>query len=481
MSVRKLKATHVVAIITALVVTAGIGVVLLRPDADDSAMVRATFADASPLVEGNLVKVDGVKVGLIEEISVRDGKALVEMEVEESALPLHADAKAKIRAKSLLGERYIDLDRGTRDAPVQDSPVTIDENNVSTNTDIQDVLNTLDDPTAAALSALVVTLGEGTDGQGKNIQNTLKSLAPAMHDTEKLGSILASQNETLASLVEQLTPVAQSVTTEHGAQLDRLVGSTEKSLSAVVDERVALDEALGRLPQTLRTARRTLRELGGVSKKTAGTLKSIRPLTDNLPEVTGELKRFAESADPALASLPGVLKHAEQLVDQARPLVRELGPGIKSLRTVSADGRHLVDKIQPHLSVVLDVAKFWALSTNGMDGLGNYFRGVLAIQPKALLQIPGLSAPNSGEDPTSGEKKRMPGPLGLDPELVPDVGLEDLGKKIDPQDKDKQQNPEKSSNKSAEKSGDRANRDSATGLSPSQEQSLLNMLLGGQG
>lgn len=413
---------------------------------EDKPRLTAVFADASPLVAGNLVKVDGVPVGEISDIRVDKGKAVVEMELERAALPVHRDATAKVRAMSLLGERYLELDTGSSGRPAMDMPGTIPLKRTSRSVGVDDLLNTLDDPTSASLAALVTTLGEGTAGQGKNIDAALKALEPAVSDTAKLGAVLDEQNDVLAALVDKATPVAKALASGRGDRLDRLVGSTTKMLTALAQQRAELDATIKRLPATLRKAQRTLAVVSGVSKATRGTLRDIRPVTDNLPEISAELRAFADSADPAVASLPAVLRRAEKLLDQAGPVIRDLGPGGKALRSVSASGDRILGKLQPRLTMVLDFVRGWALSTNGGDGISNYFRGVVPTTPQSLLQAPGVSLPGAGQ---GGKRPRTPLP-GADggglPDLPPLLG------------------------------GDS---ESATGLSDQQERSLLGQLLGG--
>lgn len=424
---------------------------------EEKAVVTAIFADASPLVSGNLVKMDGVQVGLIESIELRDRRAVVRMELDRTALPLHEDASVEIRALSLLGERYVELNRGSDSAPVADLPTTIPEERTKRAVELQDILDTLDDPTSTALAALVTTLGEGTAGQGKSIDATLKALAPAMTDGARLGDVLDEQNAVLASLIDKLKPVTEALADGHGRELDQLVGSTTATLTDVASERVALDAALRRLPGTLQKAQQTLAEVTGAGTAAAETLHHIRPVTANLSDITAELRHFVDNADPALASLPPVLRHAESLIAQATPLVRDLRPGAATLPEIGSSADRLVGELTPNLTVVLDFMKYWALSTNGEDGLGNYFRGVVADTPQSLLQIPGLSLPGAQpQDPPSARqgpaRERQAGPALPLPAEAP-------------------------SREHAAPTGDQG--DSVTGLSRQQEQSLLGQLLGG--
>lgn len=422
---------------------------------DDTTRIRTTFDDVSPLVVDSYVKVDGVELGRVSAIKLRNGKADVELEIDKTALPIHDDATLTIRAKSILGERYIDLDRGSADAPVMKLPGRIPANRTSKSTDLQDVLNTLDDPTSTATAALLTTLGEGTAGQGKNIDNALKAVAPALNGAVELSAILDEQNDVLLSLIDKVTPVAKAVATDDGKQADRLVASAENALAALTSQRQALDASLQRLPGTLATARTSLREIAGVSTETAATLKGLRPVTDKLPEIAGELQTFSDSADPALSSLQPVLDKAQALIDEAQPLVRDLKPGVAGLKKVSAGARPIVEDLEPRLDVVLEFAKNWALATSEGDGLGQYFKGVVPTTPQALLNIPGLHLPQhldeTGE-PISG--------AGGSADLLADI-------------------TSKLGGPAAGSSATSPDPQSATGLDAEQEESMLNQLLGG--
>lgn len=461
--------------VACVALTAALAALYVARADSSSTTLRATFSDVSPLVAGNFVKVDGVQVGTISSIELRNGMADVVLELDPAALPIHQDASLTIRTKSLLGERYIDLDRGTDSQPVMDLPGRIPSSRTSKSTDVQDVLNTLDDPTSTAAAALLVTLGEGTAGRGRDIDTALKAVAPVFDGATKLSEILDAQNAALLDLLDTVTPIAQAVATDDGQQAERLVDSAENALAALAEERAALDESLERLPGTLKTARTSLKELSELSTETTSTLKALRPVTDELPEVTDELREFSESADPALRSLGPVLDRAQALIDEARPLVRDLQPGMRGLRTVSAGARPVVEELEPRLEVVLDFAKWWALATSDGDGIGQYFKGVVPTTPQSLLNAPGIHLPTGVASATNS--KATPDSAGAiggvdsADALLKDAtsGLTSgITKSVTP----------KTSTNPVESVTERDN-DSATGLDQKQEKNLLQQILGG--
>lgn len=75
-----------------------------------------TFDNAIGLVKDNPVTVAGVAVGSVSDIEVSpDQKAWVHVQLDPK-VKLYADASAAIRAKSLLGEKYVALSPGTPSA-----------------------------------------------------------------------------------------------------------------------------------------------------------------------------------------------------------------------------------------------------------------------------------------------------------------------------------------------------------------------------
>jgi len=76
---------------------------------------RAQFSDVAGLVEGDEVRIAGVRVGQVTGIGLSQDKekpvAVVELQVEKD-VPLPAAVQATIRYRNLVGQRYISLTEG---------------------------------------------------------------------------------------------------------------------------------------------------------------------------------------------------------------------------------------------------------------------------------------------------------------------------------------------------------------------------------
>ncbi len=465
----KVKAIAVVATVAVVGTLAGRAVFDHGPKGDQVEVV-AYFADSSPMVPGNVVKASGVDVGTISAIKLDHGVARVTMNVDRSALPLHQDVRATITTQDLLGERFVKLDRGSASSPALPAPYVITKSHTSRVVDLQDVLNSVDTPTAAALSALVTGAGEGVRGQGAQADKAIAALKPAMTQAKDLAAVLADQNALLTELVDSTQPVASALATDSGQQLDQLVAAATRSLQSVSDQRVALRSALNQLPTTMAHARTALADLAGVAVPATSTLRSIRPVTNDLSDISGELQDFADAADPALASLPPVLAQADRLLAQARPVVNALRPAAHDLVPSAAAAKHLSEIALSGRSLtnLMEFVKGWSMATSDYDAISHYFKAMVPLSPGPLgdtaagllpvlpdktvphnLPLPSApSLPLPGRTPvTSGN------PLGnLLSGLLGGIGTG---------------------------SGTTTSKDNATGLSPKQETNLLGQLLGG--
>lgn len=433
--------------------------------------VYASFPNASPLIVGNEVKVGGVTVGQVSSITVDHGRAKVGMELQPQALPVHTDARTTIRPVSLLGERFIALDRGSPTAPVVDEDGLLPPQQTGRSTDLDQVLNAVDKPTGEALAALVTTLGEGTRGHGQDVDATVRALNPAMKDTGSLVHVLNEQNTLLTNLVDRTQPVASALSGQDGRRMDGLVNSTDQVLGATGANQQAVSDSLVQLPGTLDSARASLSQVAGVSEQATPTLAAMRPTTDKLNTVSGELQRFSQSADPALASAQPVLDRARGLLDQARPVVRDLRSAGPDLRGTAAGVRPIGTELTNNLGNVLDFVRFWALTTNGKDGLSHYFRAHVIASPETALGPAPVPAPPTPNLPPQGlpQLPGLPLPGGVPAPQLPGIsqppGLPQLPGL----------SPGMSSGPPPQQPGG-----SATGLNPQQERSMLQELLGGQ-
>lgn len=412
--------------------------------------LTAEFTDAGAIIEGNDVAVDGVKAGSVRRLELVGGKAHLTFSVDGAFAPVHQDARVAIRSVSLLGERYVDLDRGTPSAPPLADGALILASRTERAVELQEILDVVDQPTGTALAALIVAFGEGLAGRGVDAADAIDALEPALTETSRLLEILGGQNQLLGALIDRAEPVAAALGAERGARLDRLVAAADDLLGATASERPALDGALRRLPTALDTARTALADLSALAGQAAPVLASLRPLTGDLRQIATELSDFAAAAGPALASADPVLERARELVAAAAPVTAELRAAAGDVETTARATRTIVEALPENASNLLDFVRNAALALGGSDGLSHYLRIFVLATPGAL----GLPA-------------AAPSGPALEPEPAPEPAPPVLADLLEPVRRTLPSRPE------PPRDGG-----SATGLTFDQERSLLQYFLG---
>src|SRR5919107_737143 len=82
--------------------------------------VDVAFHDAATLAEQADVRVSGVSVGKVvaKERDPQGNRTVATIELQSKYAPMHADARAILRQKTLLGETYVELTSGSPSAPL---------------------------------------------------------------------------------------------------------------------------------------------------------------------------------------------------------------------------------------------------------------------------------------------------------------------------------------------------------------------------
>jgi phospholipid/cholesterol/gamma-HCH transport system substrate-binding protein len=282
-------------------------------------------------------------------------------------------------------------------------PYMIPESQTKSRVNLEEVINSVDDPSGKALGMMLTSLGEGFAGNGVKAAAAVTQLQPTMKQVQGLSKVLNDNNQLLNQLIDHVQPVLGAVEGDQGKQLDGLVDATTNTLGAVAQEREAAARTITELPDTLVQARERLAQLAGVATPTTDTLHSIRPFTGQLKDISAELRAFSESADPALSALQPVLDKGTKMLSQAAPVVHDLKQGGKGLRDTGKYARQLTPNVLgDNLPQLMEFLKGWSLATSDYDAVSHYFKAIIIAPPGELGE--GVAGPLgiAPEEPLAG-------------------------------------------------------------------------------
>src|SRR6184192_3574823 len=242
--VRRTLASVVMVISFAAVCLFGLGFIALNmglhgPWGNEFAL-NAEFASANGLVPQAEVRVSGVHVGTVLAISdANDGGALVRMALQPD-IRLRQDARAVIRPKTLLGEKFVELVRkqGSDQAYLQ-SGATIPKAQTGQAIEIDDILNAMDAPTRKAMSESFRQLGIALDGREQDIGAALPPLDDTVANLRPLARVGEARQKELDRILTNLNTIMQALADEQD-QLGHLVDSGDTVMSGIASRDQAL-------------------------------------------------------------------------------------------------------------------------------------------------------------------------------------------------------------------------------------------------
>lgn len=371
------------AVPAALVVAAVVVVAVLLLGGNGGHTYSLTFENAGQLVRDNDVQVGGRRVGKVSDIELtEDNQARVIVEVSEPYAPLHAGTTAVIRATSLSGvaNRYIAL------TPAPDSNAALPDgaeiavDHTTTVVDLDQLFNTLDEPTREGLAKTIRGFSTWYAGKGRQANAAARYLAPALSTTTGLVEKLNADQPALEQLVRDTSSVVATLAAR-GPQLTDLVSNANTSLGAVADENRSLAEALDLLPATLRRGSTTFVNLRAALGDLDRLVAVSKPATKNLaPFLRDELRPLLGESQPTVAGLaeivhaPGANNDLTDLLSDAPTLA---GVAHTSLRNqIGAFERSIptVSFLRPYAPELVGFVRDFGLTTANYDANGHFAR-----------------------------------------------------------------------------------------------------------
>jgi phospholipid/cholesterol/gamma-HCH transport system substrate-binding protein len=364
--------------------------------------VKFRISNASQLVKGNQVKVGGIPVGGIKDITLApDGEAQMTIGVDDGSLtPLHQGSRIEVRSSSLSGiaNRYLSLTPGPNNSPTIGSGGEIPASNVTPEVDLDEVLNALDPQVQQDLKAATQGAGSAFSGPaGKQLNAAIGALNPALSQTDAIEREILRDQPAFERFILESADVVGAVASRP-EDLRQLVGNARGTLDALASRDTQLDSLLQRLPPTLRSANTTLVNLRGAIGDIRPTVRAAKPAAPLLAEFLQRLRPVTAEGRPTVAKLRRTIDspgNADLLgvLKQVPPLEATSVPALQSaLKTVN-DALPIVREARPYVPDLIGglFNGFGGTTSGYYDANGHYtrisFQGSVATTPNILSPV----------------------------------------------------------------------------------------------
>lgn len=279
---------------------------------------RSYFKFAGGMEAGAAVRFGGMKAGSVQAVQV-DPEDSTRIEIDfnvGSSIPLKTDSVAKITSLGPLGDNYLELTTGTRQAGPAPPGSVVRSAEAFSFSDLGDVVDEL----RPMIQQVLQKLNQRLD----DLQLTLARTNDLLNDRNRanIGASLANVNSMLAEGRPKVSATLSNVQTA-SARLTPLLDDLKKTMAqandtlghldeVVLENRADLRASVTELRQTLLTASSVVdqidRTLGYNADNIDQILENIRVTTQQLKELTETLKRRPYTlirADKPRERIPG--------------------------------------------------------------------------------------------------------------------------------------------------------------------------------
>jgi virulence factor Mce-like protein len=276
--------------------------------------VSVVVPNAQDVIPDSQVTMGGATAGRVDEVSLTPQGARITMRLFDRWQHIHRDATASIRVKSLLGERFVNIDPGSPSQPELPSGSTL-AGRGTLSVELTDVLNMLDPHTRSDLGVLISSMANGTAGRGADVNTAIRDLRTLVTDLEPATGAVAKR----AADVQHLVGAADSVTRDLAAQqgdLARLVERANSSVRSLNNDRAPLLTVIDQgdrlstafsdilnpptqagIRDTLNAAPPALGQAALLGSTLTPTVAQVRPVTSSITQLIPEIRSTWSFAD----------------------------------------------------------------------------------------------------------------------------------------------------------------------------------------
>ncbi|MQY24220.1 MCE family protein [Nocardia macrotermitis] len=284
-------------VLVMLAVNGAMVLVFTQVDSGNARTYHAVFADASGMHPGAKVRIAGVPVGSVRAVRYgADHRAHVDFTIDSGDRPT-TTTRAAIRYEDLVGNRYLELQRGTSATPLPPG-ATIAPPNTAPALDLDallggfhPLLQALDPRQVNELSMALLQIFQGRAGTITEVLERVGAVSTTLADRDQvIGRVITNLNTVLGEI--------SSRGDQFGSTLDHL----QQLVSGLASDRALIGRAVGTLDRATETF--------------AGLLTDVRP--DLAATINGMDTALTPSVNH-INDLDGVLN---QLPDDYRKLTR---------------------------------------------------------------------------------------------------------------------------------------------------------------
>jgi virulence factor Mce-like protein len=289
--------------------------------------LKVDTPNAARLVVGNEVREGGFRIGQVAAIDPVAGStsgAQLTLKLNTSATPLPVDSSVRIRPRSALGLKFVEVVRGKSSRELPDGG-TITASASAVGPELDDFFSIFDSKTRANVDANLDYFGTALAGRGEALNRTIASLPELFGDLPPVMRTLANPDTQLARLLNETGDFARILAPLSSTFAQGFTGMAD-TFGALSEDPQALRDAISATPATLDEGIASL-------PLTRPFLSRLAAISDDVRGTARELRRSLPPVNRAIAAGIPVLRRTPQFTSDLEGSLRALRDLAKSPTT----------------------------------------------------------------------------------------------------------------------------------------------------
>jgi virulence factor Mce-like protein len=325
--------------------------------------LKVDIADGSNLVVGNDVLEGGSRIGLLsamKPIELSNGQvgAQLTLQLDQANGKVPSDSRVTILPRSVLGLKYVELERGTSRRLIADGgTLPLSQSEVPVQFD--DIFKTFNKPTRAAIQQDLQGFGDTLAGRGSALNDTIHSLAPLLGHLRPVAQYLSDPGTQLTRFLGSLNAFMGTVAPVAGINA-RLFTDLATTFAAISKDPTALESTIAESPSTLSVSTDSLKTQQPLFVDLTTLGKNLTPATAELKAALPNINPAVEAGTVTLRRTPVLNAKLQQLMDALKKLA--VAPGtniaINALSSTAATLNPMIRYLGPY-QTVCDYWNYW--------------------------------------------------------------------------------------------------------------------------
>lgn len=360
--------------------------------------ITAEVADAQQLTTGVDVRVGGKRVGQVNGITARRSRTTpgrysssLALQLDRGIGPIPADSTIRIRPKSLIGAKFVELRPGRSRRTIAAGGV-LPESRSSAAVDVQDVFNAFDAGRRRAVRRVATELSSAAAGRGAQFNAGLAVLPTALLHGGRVFRTLAAPATDLDGFLSGLDRASGAVAPVD-PQLRSAIPGARDTLGAFARADDGFGQTIARTPALEQAIRRASPTVSPVLRDAAELVRELRPGVRALP---GTVAALGDAVDVGVP----VLRRARTLGPQLRKTFASLDDLAKRETTTAAltrldpIGQNVLATLQHVVPLEIRCNYLGLFGRNSAsmlgdgDEYGNWFKGLLILSVPEMFKSP---------------------------------------------------------------------------------------------